>query len=112
MSPVVLALACVLISIPLALFVVPRDSLGGDEPSFEGFANLFPSMRSSAGVVGVVVYFLILAFLRALLGLLFSAAIYIILVRILVQPTNTYVYTTLCAISYTSVVELLTRIPR
>jgi hypothetical protein len=59
----------------------------------------------------VAVFFLILAFLRSLLGLLISAAIYLILVRILVQPTNTDFYASLCVISYTSVVELLTRIP-
>lgn len=45
----------------LALLVVPHHSLDGGEPSFEGFANLFPEVRSSAGVAGVSVIFLILS---------------------------------------------------
>jgi hypothetical protein len=63
----------------LALLVVPHDSLDGGEPSFEGFANLFPEVRSSAGVAGVSVIFLILASLSALPSLFISAAIYHIL---------------------------------
>ena len=54
----------------------------------------------------MAVLFLILAFLSTFLGFLNSAAIYYILMRTLVRPTNTDFYTT-CVISYTSVVELL-----
>ena len=54
----------------------------------------------------MAVLFLILAFLSTFLGFLNSAAIYYILMRTLVRPTNTDFYT-ICVISYTSVVELL-----
>jgi hypothetical protein len=90
----------------LALLVVPYDSLAGDEPSFEGFADLFLDVRSSAGVARLAVLFLILAFLSTFLGFLISAAIYYILMRTLVRPTNTDFYMA-CVISYTSVVSVV-----
>ncbi len=110
-SPVVFALLCILISLPLSLLVLPYDPLTGNEAGVEGFADLFPGVRSSAGAAGLAVIFLVLASLGALLGLFVSAAVYHVLVRIAVRPTNTDFYATLRVISYTSAVELLTWIP-
>lgn len=110
-SPVVFALLCILISLPLALLVLPYDPLAGNEAGVEGFADLFPGVRSSAGVFGLAMVFLILASLGALLGLFVSAAVYHLLVRLAVRPTSTDFYTTLRVVSYASVVELLTWVP-
>ena len=46
-SPVVFALLCILISLPLSLLVLPYDPLAGNEAGVEGFAGLFPGVRFS-----------------------------------------------------------------
>lgn len=79
---------------------MPYDPPAGNEASVEGFAELFPGVRSLAGVVAVI--FLIFASLSALLSLFISVAIYYILTRITVRPATTDFYTTLRVIFYTS----------
>ena len=99
MEPGDVAVLCVLISLPLSLLVLPYDPPAGNEAGVEGFVDLYPGVRSLAGVA---IIFLILASLGALLGLFISAAIYYILPRIAVWPTNTDFYTTLRVTFYTS----------
>ncbi len=99
-SPVVFALLCILISLPLSLLVLPYDPLAGNEAGVEGFAELFPVVRSLAGLGGAAVIFL--ASLSALFGLFISIAIYHIWTRIAVWPTNTDFSTTIHVTVYTT----------
>ncbi len=102
---------CALISF---LLTAAFDPLVGDgTPNItDPLAGLVSETGGAVTAVLVLVLaVLILAPLYALIGLYIGAAIYHILVRIFVRPTDTNIYTTLRVVAYTAVAALLSWVP-
>lgn len=109
-NPLVFALVCALISIPLTYLVVSLDPFAGEA---ESLGDIFAGV-GDWGLVSVMVLVLavlVLAPLYVLLVLYIGAAIYQILVGIFVGRGNAGLDATLRVYAYTSVAGLLGWIP-
>lgn len=109
-NPLVFAIVCALISLPLTYLVAPLDPFAG---SGESFGGLFEGIgdRSLASVVALIFVVVLLAPLFVLLGIYVGAAIYHILIGIFVGRGNAGFDATLRVYAYTSVTGLLSWIP-
>jgi hypothetical protein len=114
LNPVVFALICALISAPLAILAASFDPLveEGVPSMLDPLIALVAQPGGSVvAVVVLVLTILILVPALALLVLYIGAAIYHILVRIFVRPTDSDFQATLRVVAYTSAIDLLTWIP-
>lgn len=109
-NPLIFAVVCALISLPLTYLAAPLDPFvapgGGFGSLFEGIGD-----RSLVSIAAMVLVVLLLAPLFVLLGLYIGAAIYQILVGIFVGGENAGFDATLRVYAYTSVAGLLSWIP-
>ena len=115
LNPLVFAIVCALISLPLQLLAAPFNPLAGGTPNLGTlYSDLISTVEpgEAALVVGIfLLVFLILVPLGATLGLYIGALIYHLLVLIFVRPAETDFEATFRVFAYTSVVVLLSWVP-
>lgn len=96
-NPLVFALLCVLIPLPLAILAAPFDPFSEDAPNFPPsflVRTFNESGAAAAATVFLAIVILTFSLLGLVLGLFVYAAVCHLLVRLFVRPTDTDYYTT------------------
>ena len=111
-DPLVFALLCVLMPLPLAILTAPFDPFSEDAPNFP--PSFFVRVFTESGVTAttfLAAVALIFFLLNLVIALFIVAAACHLLVRFFVKPTDTNYYATFRVFAYTLAVALVSWIP-